>query len=42
MKQVLFLISMLLSFTFLAQERSEIIQQRNEFIAEQLETENID
>lgn len=42
MKQGLFFLSMLLSLTFQAQERSEIIQQRIEFISEQLETENID
>mgnify|MGYP003310159295 CR=1 FL=1 len=42
MKQGLFFLSMLISLACAAQERSEIIQQRIEFISEQLETENID
>ena len=42
MKQRLFILLMLLCVNYLAQERSEIIQQRIEFISEQLETENID
>ena len=42
MKVALVILLILVSSAIVGQERSEIIQQRIEFISEQLETENID